>query len=228
MGRVDEGAEILLRSISDFREMGDLSQTAYSLFSLGGTLVMLDDYGPETARPYLLRCLRLSEQIGDGVWAAHATSRLAMAGHRSGLDDAHALFIEAAERHRLIGDDACLASTFGYLAEIEELTGDEAAAVGYLAEAIRTGMRISATAGVAINFDRLGGLGMRIGRPEEALRLVQAVQNSMDSGDLPMHRILADAWFDRRHHPPRIGVGRVDPGGHVGRHLATGLIFART
>lgn len=191
MGRVDEGAEILLRSISDFREMGDLSQTAYGLFSLGGTLVMLDDYGPETARPYLLRCLRLSEQIGDRVWAAHATSRLAIASHRSGLDDAYALFIEAAERHRLIGDDACLASTFGYLAEIEEQTGDEAAAAGYLAEAIRTGVRISATAGVAINLDRLAGLGMRVGRAEEALRLVQAVQNSLDSGELPMHPILA-------------------------------------
>lgn len=191
MGRVDEGAEILLRSISDFREMGDLSQTAYSLFSLGGTLVMLDEYGPEAARPYLLRCLRLSEQIGDRVWGAHATSRLAIASHRSGLDDAHALLIEGAERHRLIGDDACLASSFGYLAEIEEQTGDDAAAAGYLAEAIRIGMRISATAGVAINFDRLARLGMRTGRHDEALRLVQAVQTAVDSGDLSMHPILA-------------------------------------
>lgn len=191
IGRVDEGSEVLLRSISDFREMGDLSQTAYSLFSLGGTLVLLDDYGPEVARPYLLRCLRLSEQIGDRVWAAHATSRLAIASHLSGVDDAHSRFIEAAERHRVIGDDACLASTFGYLAEIEEQRGEEASAAGYLAEAIRIGMRISATAGVAINFDRLAALGIRMGRAGVALRLLQAVQQSLDSGELSMHPILA-------------------------------------
>ena len=151
IGQGDAGSELLLGSVSSFREMGDLWQTAYGLFVTGATFLALPDWGPEAARPYLQRCQRLADEIGDRVWAAHAVSRLAVAANLAGFADPEPLFLDAMERHRLIGDDACLdlMSRLGFdaaqgFAIAAPMAGDELRewsrdwVVGRVAQAART------------------------------------------------------------------------------------------
>lgn len=189
LGEMDEGFRLLLGSVSAFREMGDLWQTAYGLFGIGANLLVYREDGPTAARPYLLRCLRLSEQIGDRVWSAHAMSRLGLASLRAGDEDAETLLREAAERHRLIGDDACVASTFGYLGDLLENAGDESQAAGFFAYSIRAAQRIDATRSIAASFDRIARLAIKRGRIDEARRIVGAVQSAVDDGSLAHHPI---------------------------------------
>lgn len=202
-GHGKRGVELQLSSISTFRELGDLWSTAYGLYNLGGLMQDLPGYGPDHARPYLLRSLRISEDIGDPVWAAHAIRSLGISAVMTGSDEARGLLEDAVERFRLIGDETCLSTSLGYLADLARHDERWAAAAGLIADALRIRRRLESEHGIAANLVRLGLLAFRTAHTDEAVRFATAADTVASGWDdrIPMvhrtqHRELMGAVAD--------------------------------
>ena len=191
-GNGKEAVELQLLSISAFREMGDQWSTAYGLHNIAGGLLTLEGYGPEKAKPYFERCLRLSEDIGDPVWAAHAINGLAHCANLMDEGDPESLYKEAQDRLRLIGDDNCLSTALGFIGDLRRREGDWAGAGSHYAEALRIRHRMGNKVGTAINLDRLALLGAETGHEHEAGLIAGAVDSAVTAGEVDLVWVYRD------------------------------------
>lgn len=178
--------ELELSSISAFREMGDQWSTAFGLHNIAQLMLMLTDQGPEKAKPYFERCLRLSEDIGDPVWTAHAINGLAHCAYLMKEGDAESFYKEAQDRLRLIGDDNCLSTALGFLGDLRRKEGDWPGAGSHYAEALRIRHRMGNKFGTAVNLDRLALLGAATGHEAEAGRVAGAVDHAVSVGEVKL------------------------------------------
>jgi tetratricopeptide (TPR) repeat protein len=208
-GKVREGVEQQIRSISAFREMGDSWSTAYGLHNVANAMLVLasPDYGPETARSYFQRCLRISENLGDQVRTAHALRGLATCSYLLGSEDAEALFGDAEERLRLIGDESCLSAAVGFLGDLRRKAGDWSTAGAYYGEALRLRHKLASKMGMAQNLDRLALLALDTGQEDLAGRLAASADRAVANwGDV------YPSYYREKHAEVMARVGIDDPG----------------
>jgi predicted ATPase/DNA-binding SARP family transcriptional activator len=180
-GKTKAGIELQLESISAFREMGDRWSTAFGLHNVANMMLRDADYGPEKARSYWQRCLRISEDLGDPVWTAHAINGLAVCSFLMGETTAEPQFKEAEDRLRLIGDDNCLSSALGFLGDLHRRKGDWSTSVGYYADSLRLRQRLASRPGITYSLDRLALLAVDTGHETEAGRLAAATHRVVET-----------------------------------------------
>ncbi|MEZ5175258.1 MAG: BTAD domain-containing putative transcriptional regulator [Acidimicrobiia bacterium] len=205
-GMSDDAIEVQLLSISAFREMGDLWSTAYGLHNLANFFLVNNAYGPSVARPYFERCMRIAQDIGDPVWHAHGLNGLAHCDFQEEAGDPTTRYLEAADRLRRIGDDACLASAVGFLGDLSERSGEIGPAAGWYAEAIRIAERLSRWSHIGANFDRLARLAHVTNRSAQARRLVAAVDGGLGRGEMRF-----TDWYAATHREVARSVGIEGP-----------------
>ena len=170
-GDYDAACEKFETALKIKQQIGDRLGEAQTWHNLASIDLNKGDY--EAAREKFETALKIRQQIGDRAGEAATRHQLASIDLNKGdYDAAREKFETAMKIMQQIGDRAGEAATWHQLATIDLQKGDYDAAREKFETALKIKQQIGDRAGEARTFSQLGVMAWKLGRVQEALRLI--------------------------------------------------------
>jgi len=174
-----EAISLLEESYERFITLGDRWNAAFSMYFMSSWYLSWEMY--EKGEKSAWKARNLAAEVGDVIWHAHATRNLGLAALRKGDHDrARKYMREALERLAAIGDDACSTTLNRGLATLALESGYTTEAIGLIAEAIRSTIRLGSPMTGGITLWHAAKTAVIAGDAEHAVRLAAVAHRELE------------------------------------------------
>lgn len=188
---IDRSIDLQKEALQRFEDLGDVYNTAHSLYLLGCTYQGQGDF--HQAKKHYLESYSKSEFVDAPVWEAHALMGLGMiALEMEHYQEADENLRDAVEILQRIGDENCTSRTMRALARIAQHNGDYDLAADFLRRNLSGFLKLGRAAQVLISFARFAELAQIAGNNKRAARLLGAALASSTSAQTRVPPLLRD------------------------------------
>ncbi|MFA9403840.1 MAG: tetratricopeptide repeat protein, partial [Anaerolineales bacterium] len=177
---IDRSIDLQKEALQRFEDLGDVYNTAHSLYLIGVTYLDHTDF--HQAKKHYLESFTKAEFVDAPVWEAHALMGLGMiALEMEHYQEADENLRDAVEILQRIGDENCTSRTMRALARIAQHNGDYDLAADFLRRNLSGFLKLGRAAQVLISFARFAELAQIAGNNKRAARLLGAASASSTS-----------------------------------------------